>query len=228
MDNREPRPPIRSYVRREGRITRAQHRALQELLPVYGLDPEQGIWDLDRAFGRRAPRLLEIGFGAGETLLQMAAAHPERDYIGIEVHQPGAGALLLGLHEHGLTNVRVACADAALVLQDAVPDEALDGVYLFFPDPWPKKRHHKRRLVQPRFAELIRRKLKPGGCLRMATDWQDYAEHMMAVMSMAPGFVNAAGARRFAGRGDRPLTKYERRGQRLGHDVWDLVFTRIP
>jgi len=216
--------PIRSFVRREGRMTVAQQRALDELLPRCGLDVDAGTLDLDAAFGRSAPRFLEIGFGAGTALLEMAKAHPERDFIGAEVHRPGVGGLLLQLEKEGLGNVRVICGDAVEALNRAVPDHALDGIYLFFPDPWHKKRHNKRRLVQPGFAALIHRKLRAGGFIHMATDWEDYARHMLAVMNAAPGFRNAGGTDGFAERGERPVTKYERRGQRLGHGVWDLLF----
>jgi tRNA (guanine-N7-)-methyltransferase len=217
---------IRSFVRREGRMTRAQQQALQRLADVY-LIPENALHDLDHVFRRRAPRALEIGFGMGDALAVMAKARPQCDYLGIEVHRPGVGGLLLRLEKDAVDNVRVICADAVEVLQHHLPDASLDAVYLFFPDPWPKKRHHKRRIVQTGFAELVWRKLKPGGIFHMATDWEDYARQMLAVMEAAPGYQNAAGAGAFAPRPrERPLTKFERRGQRLGHGVWDLVFTR--
>lgn len=225
-EDRENHRPIRSYVLRQGRLTAAQQRALDQLLPVYGLDPAQGSLHLDHAFGRNAPRFVEIGFGNGEALAGLARDHPECDYLGVEVHRPGVGRLLLTLEREGLTNVRVVCGDGTDVLRRMIPDESLDGIYLFFPDPWHKKRHHKRRIIQPSFAELARRRLKPRGVIHLATDWADYAEHMMAVMTATPGFTNAAGQGRFSERGDRPLTKYEARGQRLGHRVWDLVFVR--
>jgi tRNA (guanine-N7-)-methyltransferase len=217
---------IRSFVRREGRMTAAQQRALETLMPVYGLSSDSGPVDLDAAFGRSAPRILEIGFGSGTSLLEMAQAHPEIDYIGIEVHRPGVGSLLLRLEQEGIHNVRVICADAVEVLENAVADDCLDGIHLFFPDPWHKKKHHKRRIVRPAFAELIRRRLKPGGYVHMATDWANYAEHMLDVMSNASGFRNAAGDGYLTDRRERPETKYERRGQRLGHEVWDLMFVK--
>lgn len=220
-----PLRTIRSFVRREGRMTDAQHRALETLWPKYGLDPGAGPLDLDASFGRRAPRLLEIGFGMGDALLEMAERHPENDYLGIEVHRPGVGRLFARLEEKGLRNVRVICADAVEVLRKAIPDASLDVVYLFFPDPWPKKRHHKRRIVQPPFVALLGQKLIHGGVLHMATDWEGYAQHMLAVLSAAPGFVNTAGPGAFTLRpGERPMTKFERRGERLGHPVRDLVF----
>lgn len=217
---------IRSFVRREGRMTGAQRRALDELGPRYGA-PGDGVLDFAALFGRRAPVLLEIGFGNGEALLAMAAARPDADFIGIEVHRPGVGALLLRLDQAGLGNVRVVCDDAQAWLERHVPDASLDALHLYFPDPWPKARHHKRRLVQPAFAALVRRKLKPGGILHMATDWEDYARHMLEVMTAAEGYENTADAGGYAPRPDyRPPTRFERRGQRLGHGVWDLIFRR--
>lgn len=217
---------VRSFVRREGRITRSQQRALDELLPRFGLEPA-GVLDLDGVFGRHAPRTLEIGFGNGASLAQMAAAAPEQDFLGIEVHRPGVGHLLLEIEQRALSNVRVICADAVEILRDHLAPGSLDRVLLFFPDPWPKKRHHKRRILQPEFVALIRDRLKPGGVFHMATDWQDYAEQMLEVMDAQPGFVNSAGRGHYAPKPDhRPETKFERRGLRLGHGVWDLVFAR--
>jgi tRNA (guanine-N7-)-methyltransferase len=218
--------PIRSFVRREGRMTPAQKRALEELLPRYGFDPDDGVLDLDALFGRRAPRLLEIGFGTGTALLEMAVAHPERDYLGVEVHRPGVGALLLHLERTGLTNVRVACGDAVQVLDRYIPAASLDGVYLFFPDPWHKKKHHKRRLLQPEFVATVAARLHPGGLFHMATDWEDYARHMLSVMEATTEYLNCAGPGAFSPRGERPRTKYEQRGERLGPRVWDLMFQR--
>jgi tRNA (guanine-N7-)-methyltransferase len=222
------RRPVRSFVRREGRLTEGQQRALDELYARYGLVVEPGKpLDLDAAFGRRAPRVLEIGFGNGESLAAQALRHPERDYLGIEVHRPGVGHLLLKLEETGIDNVRVICGDAQQIVSDGIEDGALHGVQLYFPDPWPKKRHHKRRIVQPEWVELVARKLQPGGFLHLATDWQDYAEHMLATLSASASFENCAGPGTYAPRPpDRPLTKFEARGQRLGHGVWDLLFLR--
>lgn len=218
---------VRSFVRREGRITDSQRRAIERLWARYGIDMGDGPCDLDTVFGRRAPRMLEIGFGAGESLLAMAAAHPENDYLGIEVYRPGVGRLLKALDERGIANVRVLRDDAVEVLARMIPPEALDAVYLFFPDPWPKKRHHKRRIVQPEFAALVGSRLRPGGLFHMATDWEDYALQMMEVMSRAPGFENAAGSGRFSARPEwRTETRFERRGERLGHEVRDLVFRK--
>ncbi len=218
--------PIRSFVRREGRMTPAQLRALEVLLPRFGFPTNQGMVDLDALFGRRTERFLEIGFGAGQALLETATAHPERDYLGIEVHRPGVGALLLRADKAQLNNLRVACGDAVQIIATALPDHSMNGIALLFPDPWHKKKHHKRRIVRPDFVALIARKLMPGGRFHLATDWQDYAEHMMAVMSASAEFVNCAGPGRYAERGERVLTKYEQRGQRLGHSIWDLLFER--
>lgn len=221
------RRPIRSFVRRESRMTDAQQRALERLWPRYGIDIGDDMLDPDALFGRRASRVLEIGFGNGEALLAMATANPQNDYLGVEVHRPGVGHLLRELERHEITNVRVASTDVNDVLQ-RLPDNTLDTVCLFFPDPWPKKRHHKRRLMQPDFAQLLRRKLVVGGLLCMATDWEDYAAHMLETLSHAQGFENTAGAALYAPRhAQRPLTKFERRGQRLGHVVRDFVFRRV-
>ncbi|MCW9024264.1 MAG: tRNA (guanosine(46)-N7)-methyltransferase TrmB [Gammaproteobacteria bacterium] len=218
---------IRSFVRREGRLTRGQQRALDTLLTEFGIRLEQGAIDLDVLFGRSAPRILEIGFGNGVSLAEMAAAHPEQDYLGIEVHRPGVGNLLLQIENQGLKNIRVSCDDAVEVLKQQIPEASLDAVYLFFPDPWHKKRHHKRRIVQPDFVRLVREKLKTGGKFHLATDWENYAQHMMKVLSAAEGFENTAGEQAFVPRPDyRPLTKFEQRGHRLGHGVWDLIFFR--
>jgi tRNA (guanine-N7-)-methyltransferase len=218
---------IRSFVRREGRITAGQQRALQELWPRYGLEAN-AVLNLATIFGRQAPCTLEIGFGNGDALAAMAAQQPECNFIGIEVHRPGVGRLLQQLDEQELGNVRVMREDAVQVLKTCLPDNSLDRVLLFFPDPWHKKRHHKRRIVQADFIELLSRKIRPGGCLHMATDWEDYALHMLDVMQQSPRFRNSAGAGKTVSRPDyRPVTKFEQRGQRLGHGVWDLVFERV-
>lgn len=214
---------VRSFVLREGRLTPAQKRALDTLLPRYGA-PAEGVLDPPALFGRRAPVVLEIGFGDGEVLATLAARHPERDFLGIEVHRPGVGRLLQRLEGDGLDNVRVVCADAVEVLRDRVPPASLDRVNVFFPDPWPKKRHHKRRLIQPPFVALLARALRPGGILHLATDWADYAAHMREVMAESPGFeaVDPSGAA-----DERAETKFERRGERLGHRTCDLVYRRM-
>lgn len=218
---------IRSFVRREGRLTAGQQRAMDVLYPRFGIEPGDRLLDLDTIFGRSAPRVLEIGFGNGESLANIAQQHPENDYLGIEVHRPGVGHLLMRIEELGLSNLRVMCSDAVEVLQQQIPDNSLMGLYLFFPDPWHKKRHHKRRQVQPEWAQLVRRKLSIGGHLHMATDWQEYAEYMLVVLSAAEGFSNTSATGDYVPRPEyRPLTKFEQRGQRLRHGVWDLIFER--
>jgi len=218
---------IRSFVRREGRMTPAQRRALAELWPQFGIAPGSGLLSPRTVFGRRAPLALEIGFGNGEALAQLAGRRPEWDFIGMEVHRPGIGALLRKLHQQSLSNVRIIRADAAVALRDNIPDASLDLLMLFFPDPWPKKRHHKRRLVQENFAALCRRKLRPGGMLHAATDWRDYAVQMMEVFSACPQLQNAAGENRYSRRPPhRPVTRFEKRGAGLGHATLDLIFTR--
>lgn len=207
-------------------MTASQQRALDELLPHYAV-PLNGLLELDRVFGRTAPRTLEIGFGNGASLVSMAAQAPDQDFLGIEVHRPGVGQLLREIDHLGLNNLRVICADAVEVMERHMAPASLDRVLLFFPDPWPKKRHHKRRILQDSFVELIHSRLKPGGHFHMATDWRDYAEQMLAVMDNAAGFDNSAGPGQYAVKPDyRPETKFERRGLKLGHGVWDLVFVR--
>lgn len=218
---------IRSFVKREGRLTKGQQRALDELYPRYGIICDENLFDLNEKFGRDAPKILEIGFGTGTSLAEMAIKYPDNDYLGIEVHRPGVGNLLLQIERDNITNIRVICDDAVVVLEKNIADSSLDAVYLFFADPWHKKKHHKRRIVQKSFVQLLEKKLKPGGIFHMATDWHDYAEHMMKVMSDAAGFENMAGAGHYIKRPDyRPLTKFELRGHRLGHGVWDLIFKK--
>ncbi len=217
--------PIRSYVLRQGRVTAAQRRACESLLPRFGIPFSASALDLDQPFGRKAPRFLEIGFGMGETTARIAAAHPENDYLGIEVHTPGVGSLLKRIDEVGLTNVRVIQHDAVEVLAHMLAPATLDGAHIFFPDPWPKKRHHKRRLIQAPFVALLASRLKPGAYLHVATDWFDYAEQILAVLAAEPLLANTAPG--FAPRPDyRPQTKFESRGLRLGHGVWDIVFRK--
>ncbi len=227
QDNTNHHRPIRSYVRREGRITPAQRRALGELWPRFGLDA--GVpTDIEQVFGRIAPIIAEIGFGDGSALLQMAQKHPANDYIGIDVHRPGVGRLLLQLDKQKYENVRVFCEDAKQVFAHCLPPSSLDTVLIFFPDPWHKKRHHKRRLIHADFVTLVVDTLKPAGRLHIATDCHDYAEHIMHVLSNEPWLTNCAGEWKYARRPNyRPFTKYECRGQILGHSVWDLVFKKI-
>jgi len=218
-------PPIRSYVLRQGRFSRGQQRAYMELLPRFGVPYARSELDFDAPFGRRAPVVAEVGSGMGETTAAIAEANPGVNYLAIEVHSPGIGSLLKLVEEMALTNIRVVQHDAAEVFRDMIAPASLDGVHIFFPDPWPKKRHHKRRLLQPEFAALAATRIRPGGYLHVATDWQDYAEQALAVLEAVPQLRNSASG--FAPRpASRPETKFERRGRRLGHDVWDLLFTR--
>ena len=218
---------VRSYVRRQARFTPGQKQALTELWPQYGLELTEQPLDYEKVFKRQAPLTLEIGFGMGTSLLEMAKAAPQKDFIGIEIHNPGVASLMRNLQEQSIANVRIFKVDAHDVLNSCILDDSLSEVLLFFPDPWPKKRHHKRRIVQAAFVELIYRKLKTGGIFHLATDWQAYAEHMLEVMSEAQGFVNSAGVGLYAERPThRPLTKFEARGQKLGHGVWDLIFAK--
>ena len=220
---------VRSFVLRQGRFTPAQQRAFDALWPRFGLDYAGTPRDFDAAFGRAAPRILEIGFGNGEALRFSAANDPGRDHIGIEVHAPGVGRLLNALAEDGSDHVRLYHHDAVEVLENEVADGSLDEVRIYFPDPWHKKRHNKRRLVNPAFAALLVRKLAPDGRLHLATDWQDYAEQMWDVLDATAGIANRAGARGSVPRPDwRPQTHFESRGQRLGHGVWDLLYDRVP
>lgn len=218
---------IRSFVRRQGRLSETQQYALDHLADKYCLKLEQGMLNFAEIFGRSAPCVLEIGFGMGQSLVAQAQQNPEQNYIGIEVHRPGIGNVLAAIEAHYLTNIRLFNADAVEVLHRCIPDNSLSAVQLFFPDPWPKRRHLKRRLVQPPFVELIRQKLMVGGRFHLATDWQNYAEQMMAVLTAAPGFKNAIAPMQFAPRPqERPLTKFELRGQKLGHQVFDLLFVK--
>ena len=218
--------PIRSFVLRQGRISNAQQRAYETLLPSLGIAYSATTIDLDQVFGRHAPKILEIGFGMGESTAQIAKDHPEHDYLGIEVHTPGVGSLLKQIQEFNLGNLRLIQHDAVEVLRHMCAPTSLDGAHIFFPDPWHKKRHHKRRLIQPEFVALLCGRLKPGAYLHVATDWQDYAEQVLAVLSIEPQLINTAPG--YAARPQyRPLTKFEQRGLRLGHGVWDIVFRRV-
>jgi tRNA (guanine-N7-)-methyltransferase len=222
----QERRPIRSFVLRQGRISNAQRRAYADLLPAYGVPFSPAALDLDRVFGRAAPKILEIGFGMGETTAAIAQQHPENDYLGVEVHTPGVGSLLKRIAELDLKNVRVIQHDAVEVLQHMIPPAALDGAHIFFPDPWPKKRHHKRRLIQSQFVALLASRMKREATVHACTDWEDYARQMLEVLSAEPTLENTATG--FADRPEtRPQTKFERRGLDLGHRVWDLVFRRI-
>lgn len=224
-----PRREIKSYVLRAGRMTAGQQRGLDEGWPLYGLQLKDGPLQPQQVFGREAPLTLEIGFGMGQSLLEMARQAPEQDFVGVEVHRPGVGALLNGMLTESVTNVRIYSCDALDVLRQCIADSSLERVMLFFPDPWHKARHNKRRIVQPAFAELVRQKLRPGGVLHMATDWEPYAQHMLEVMNAAPGYNNLSPDNTWVPRPpERPETKFERRGKRLEHGVWDLKFVRLP
>ncbi len=216
---------IRSYVLRQGRVSNAQRRAHDTLLPRYGIPFQENTVDLDAAFGRQAPRILEIGCGMGETTTAIAAANPDTDYLGIEVHTPGVGSLLKQIDALNLNNVRVIQHDAVAVLRTMIAPASLAGLHIFFPDPWPKKRHHKRRLLQPALVALAASRLQPGAYLHAATDWQEYAEQILAVLGAEPALENTAAdyAERPA---YRPQTKFETRGLKLGHGVWDIVFRK--
>jgi tRNA (guanine-N7-)-methyltransferase len=218
---------VKSYVKREGRLTKGQEKALADYWPTMGIDYTNAPLSMSDVFGRSAPVVLEIGFGMGKSLVEMAAASPDKDFIGIEVHRPGVGACLSDAGDQGVENLRVMEHDAVEVLKNMIPDGSLSRLQLFFPDPWHKKRHHKRRIVQSEFAELVRTKLAIGGCFHMATDWEAYAEHMAEVMNNAPGYTNTAKEGDYVPRPEyRPITKFETRGQKLGHGVWDLIYER--
>jgi len=227
-ENGRPLRRIRSFVRRQGRLTKGQQLALDQYWPEMGVEFQPEPLDLTRLFGREAPVVLEIGFGMGASLVTMAQNNPQQNFLGIEVHAPGVGACLASAKEAEVENLRVMCHDAVEVLEKMIPDNSLRMVQLFFPDPWHKARHNKRRIVQVPFAELVMRKLKLGGVFHMATDWEAYAEHMLEVMSSIDGYQNQSETQNYVPRPDtRPLTKFEQRGQRLGHGVWDLMFERI-
>lgn len=219
---------IKSFVRRQGRLTKGQAQSIETLWPKFGIEYHaKSFQDMSSYFGRTALIILEIGFGMGHSLVAMAKQNPDKNYLGIEVHQPGVGACLMAMQTEKVSNIRVICHDAVDVLEKGIPDASLTGIQLFFPDPWHKARHHKRRIVQRAFVELIAKKLMPGGWFHIATDWENYAEHMVSVLSEVPCFVNLATEGNYISRPDsRPLTKFEQRGHRLGHSVWDLMYRR--
>lgn len=218
---------IKSFVLRQGRMTQGQQMAFDQLWPTLGLEP-MGLLNSQQVFGREAPLIVEIGFGNGESLATMAEASPDQDFIGIEVHRPGVGHLLLRIKAFGLKNVRIYNHDAVAVLRDCIPVQSLTGIQVFFPDPWHKKRHHKRRLINSEFVGLLAERLKSGGWLHCATDWEDYAMQMLKVLEECPQLKNRAGDGLFSPKPDtRPVTKFETRGHRLGHGVWDLIFEKV-
>lgn len=219
--------PVRSFVLRTGRKTPSQERAYETLWPKYGLSIAAGMQDFKQLFGRTGDVVFEIGFGMGDSLVEMAIASPEQDFIGVEVHTPGVGRILHLIEEHQLKNIRVYTEDAVQVLQQCIKEQSLAKVQIFFPDPWHKKKHNKRRIVQLDFIQELRKKLTCNGIIHLATDWENYAEHMMDVMSASEGFNNLAGERAFSAKPEyRPITKFERRGLRLGHGVWDLLLVK--
>jgi len=218
---------VKSFVRRAGRITPSQEKGLAESWPLYGLSIDDGLLDIKNMFKQQGEIVLEIGFGMGDSLVETAKAHPEKCYIGVDVHRAGVGALLAKMKKADVENIRIYCDDAIDVLEKCIADNSLDAVLIFFPDPWPKKKHHKRRLVQPEFLQLLSKKIKSKGILHLATDWGNYAEHMMEVLEASDDFENQQGKNKFAPRPEeRFKTKFEKRGEKLGHDVWDLVFCK--
>lgn len=218
---------IKSYVLRAGRVSNRQQQGLDHWLKDYELTLSGVPWSFEQEFGRSGETLVEIGFGMGASLLCMAKDNPQLNYIGIEVHKAGVGSLAADLHDEKLSNVRIVAHDAVEVFQSQLDDNVLSGVQIFFPDPWHKKRHHKRRLIQPEFIQLIVKKIKPGGFIHCATDWQEYAEHMLDVLSAETVLYNQQEAGGYSPKpGSRPLTKFEKRGERLGHGVWDLIFIK--
>ncbi|MCW8398795.1 tRNA (guanosine(46)-N7)-methyltransferase TrmB [Legionella sp. PATHC038] len=220
---------IKSYVLRAGRVSNRQSQGLELWLKDYELTVDGNPWSLAEEFNRNADTVVEIGFGMGASLLAMAKNNPEINYIGVEVHLAGVGSLAADLHEHQLSNVRIVAHDAVEVFRTQLLDDSLAGVQIFFPDPWHKKRHHKRRLIQKEFIQLVTKKLKPGGFIHCATDWQEYAEHMLDVLSTEPALNNSQHDGGYSPRPlSRPLTKFEQRGERLGHGVWDLMFNKLP
>ena len=218
---------IKSFVVRSGRMTPGQEKAYSELWQRYGIEANDQLLDFNQIYARQAPVILEIGFGMGDSLIEMAANNPDNNYLGIEVHKPGVGRLLGNISERALTNLRVMKFDAVEVLKKQIEDASLSAVHLFFPDPWHKRRHHKRRIVQDDFIQLLRKKLCSHGQFHMATDWEHYAVQMLDTMSKASGFKNCAGNGEYIPRPEyRPMTKFERRGERLGHGVWDILFEK--
>jgi len=217
--------PIRSFVHRQSGLSQQRQSALNTLLAAYSLPVDQGLFNLEKIFQRAVPTTLEIGFGMGHHLLAQAQQYPEQNFLGVEVHRPGIAAVLVGIDRLKLANLRIIYADAVDVLDRCIANNALDVIQIFFPDPWPKRRHHKRRLIQLEFATQLQRKLKMGGQLQLATDWQHYAEHMLCVLENTPGLKNSAGANKFSPRLSQRLpTKFEQRGQQQGHIIWDLLF----
>lgn len=225
--NERIRREIRSFVLRQGKITNGQQKALEELMPTYGIDYQGEQISLDEIFARKSDKIIEIGFGMGHATWQIAKNNPANDYIGIEVHLPGVGALLMQLQEYDVTNIRVIRHDAVEVLKNMIADNSIAGFHIYFPDPWHKKRHHKRRIIQAEFVELLCTKLKPSGYIHLATDWEDYAHWMLDILNKNTGLINTSKTNSYVPRPEfRPLTKFENRGIKLGHGVWDLIFQK--
>ena len=214
---------IRSFVRREGRMSKRQATAIESLFPKYGLEFNGQLLDFGLIFARTAPTILEIGFGMGNSLAAMAMENPDTNYIGIEVHRPGVGSLLATIDKQNINNIRIFCHDAVEILEQSIPDHSLDGIHIFFPDPWPKKRHHKRRLIQPAFVKLLSQKLKAQGRLHIATDWKNYSEWIEEIMTANRDFARLQDNTSH----QRPTTKFEKRGIKLGHGVWDLIYKKV-
>lgn len=225
-DSASKKRPIRSFVIRSGRVTESQRKAIEEHWDDYVLDYQPQLLNLDEVFPNAAPLTVEIGFGMGDSLVEMAAASPKENFLGIEVHRPGVGKLLHGVNANGLTNLKVICHDATEVIEHCFQKGSINRILIFFPDPWHKKRHHKRRIVQPEFTKLLTSRLQSGGALHLATDWQEYAEHMLEVLEAEQGLTNANGPGNYWLTPERPQTKFERRGERLGHGVWDLLYRK--
>lgn len=224
---------VKSFARRQRRLTPRLEKAMDAAWPQFGVEIPDHLLNLEKLFGNTAPVICEIGFGHGDTLIPMALANPDKNYLGIEVHEPGIAAVMQLIIEHAIKNIRIIQNDAVKIMQEHIPDHALSRVHIYFPDPWPKKRHHKRRIIQAEFVQLLRQKLSDGGAVHCATDWENYAQHMMAILSDAPGFTNAMGDNQYADNAQLQLrtnTKFEKRGVKLGHGVWDVVFmkTHIP
>lgn len=219
---------IRSFVKREGRMTPGQTLAFETMMPIYGVEYQKKLLDLAALFGNNRPVCLEIGFGMGASLVEQAQRYPERNYIGIEVHRPGVGSLLVKMKDADVSNIRVISHDAVEVLGEMLSDDSIELLQLFFPDPWHKRKHHKRRIVNPEFVRLLHRKIKNNGHFHMATDWQNYAEHMLKVMLSAQGWENCSTTNDYIPKPEnRPVTKFQKRGEGLGHGMWDLMFKRV-
>ena len=227
MPDNLTRRTIRSFVIRSGRLTESQQKALIDYLPCFGITYSPSVIDFVEVFGRKSDIVLEIGFGMGDSLIAMALQNPHQDYIGIDVHRPGVGRVLHEIVRNDLKNLRILCHDAIDVLQNCLADGSLHGIQIYFPDPWPKKRHHKRRLIQPEFVELLTQKLKLKGFIHLATDWGPYAEQMMTILNQVEGLQNTTGNNQYSTHTNRPTTKFERRGQKLGHEVWDMIFQKV-